>query len=184
MRAYDSSRVWAHDSSTVRAYESVTVHAYDSVDVRAGQWVDVHLHSEDAAVTVGDLIDMTKIDSSDPAIWCDFMGVEVDDDGLAHLYKAVDDDLCAGHSHVKTQYHIGGDPECDSWVDDNECGGGLHVCPTPDMALDHYVKATRFLEVTAPIDSIRPIDETKAKARTVHVLREVDRNGRPVEVEK
>ena len=50
------------------------------------------------------------------------------------------------------------------------------------MAKDHYRQATRFLEVTAPLDSIRPIDNTKAKASTLHILREVDLMGRAVEV--
>ena len=108
------------------------------------------------------------------------MGVEVDNAGLVHLYKAVDDDLYAGHAHVKTQYEIGGDPACDVWRDDSDCGAGLHACPTPGMALDHYRQATRFLEVTAPMSHLRPIDSTKAKAPTVHVLREVDLMGRPV----
>ncbi|WIY84303.1 hypothetical protein [Propionimicrobium sp. PCR01-08-3] len=37
------------------------------------------------------------------------------------------------------------------------------------------------IEVTAPVNSIRPIDPTKCKSPTVHVLREVDIDGEPVQ---
>ena len=154
--------------------------AYDSATVEAGRYVAVHLYSQRVTLSGGVLIDMTQIDETDPTQWCDLHGVDVDSDDLAHLYKAVDDDLYAGHSHVKTQYPIGGDPVCDVWRDDNDCGGGLHACPTPRLAQDHYRSAARFLEVTAPLSSLRPIDDTKAKMPTVHVLREVDVMGRPI----
>ena len=93
---------------------------------------------------------------------------------------AFDDSLTAGHSWTPTTYAIGSDPRCDEWLDNSSCGGGLHVCPTAWQALDHYNEATRYLEITAPLDSLRPIDATKCKAPTVHVLREVDLNMRPV----
>ena len=183
VEAFGSATVEASGSATVEASGSATVRAFGSATVLAGKYVAVHLHSARVTHTGGVIIDMTQLDRSDPTTWCDLMGVEVDGAGQVHLFKAVDDDLWAGHAHVKTQYPIGGDPQCDRWIDSNDCGGGLHACPRPGMAKDHSRKATRFLEVTAPLDSIRPIDNTKAKASTFHVLREVDLMGRAVEVE-
>ena len=180
VRAYGSATVRASGSATVEAYDSATVRAYDSATVQAAPYVAVHLFSADATVSGGVVIDIASLNQNDPRTWCELHGVTIDDDGNAHLYKAVDDSLTAGHSWTPTAYAIGSDPRCDEWLDNNNCGGGLHVCPTAWQALDHYAEATRYLEVTAPLDSIRPIDATKCKAPTVHVLREVDLNMRPV----
>ena len=179
VQASGSATVQAYGSATVRAYDSATVRAYDSTTVEAGSYVAVHLFSQKVTLSGGVLIDMTALDRYDPTMWCDLAGVHVDSEGLAHLYKAVDIELYAGHSHVKTQYPIGGDPECDIWRDNHDCGFGLHVYPTAWLAKDHYREATRFLEVTVPVADLRPIYPTKAKARTVHVLREVDLSMKP-----
>ena len=180
VRAYGSATVRAWDSATVRASGSATVQASGSATVEAAPYVAVHLFSARATVTGGVVIDIASLDQNDPRTWCELHGVTIDDDGNAHLYKAVDDSLTAGHSWTPTTYAIGSDPRCDEWLDNNNCGGGLHVCPTAWQALDHYAEATRYLETAAPLDSIRPIDATKCKAPTVHVLREVDLYMRPV----
>ena len=182
VEAWGSATVQASGSAIVWAYGSATVQACDSATVEAAPYVAVHLFSARATVTGGVVIDIAALDQNDPRTWCNLQGVTIDDDGNAHLYKAVDDSLTAGHSWTPTTYAIGSDPRCDEWLDNNSCGGGLHVCPTARQALDHYAEATRYLEITAPLDSIRPIDATKCKAPTVHVLREVDLNMRPVEV--
>jgi hypothetical protein len=106
--------------------------------------------------------------------------VDVDDDGNAHLFKAVDDDLAAGHSYRLTQYTIGQSVTAPDWFDNNDCGQGLHVCPTAVQAHEHFPAATRFVEVTVPVADLRPIDRHKCKAQTVLVLREVDVHGRPL----
>ena len=164
----------------VRASGSATVRASDSATVEAAPYVAVHLFSARATVTGGVVIDIAALDQHDPRTWCELQGVTIDDDGNAHLYKAVDDNLTAGHSWTPTAYTIGSDPRCNQWLANNSCGFGLHVCPTARQALDHYAEATRYLEVTAPLASLRPIDATKCKAPTAHVLREVDLNMRPV----
>ena len=172
--------VWAWGSATVRASGSATVRASGSATVRAAPYVAVHLFSARAAVTGGVVIDIASLNQNDPRTWCELHGVMVDDDGNAHLYKAVDDNLTAGHSWTPTAYTLGSDPRCNEWLANNCCGFGLHICPTAWQARDHYSDATRYLEVTAPLASLRPIDATKCKAPTVHVLREVDLNMRPV----
>ena len=180
VRASDSATVRALDSATVEASGSATVDAWGSATVEAAPYVAVHLFSARATVTGGVVIDIAALDQHDPRTWCELHGVTIDDDGNAHLYKAVDDNLTAGHSWTPTAYTLGSDPRCNKWLNSNSCGFGLHVCPTAWQALDHYAEATRYLEVTAPLASLRPIDATKCKAPTVHVLREVDLNMRPV----
>ena len=188
VRAWGLATVWASGSATVDASGSATVGAWGlatvrasgSATVRATPCVAVYLFSARATVTGGVVIDIASLDQDDPRTWCELHGVTIDDDGNAHLYKAVDDNLTAGHSWTPTAYTIGSDPRCNQWLANNSCGFGLHVCPTARQALDHYAEATRYLEVTAPLASLRPIDATKCKAPTVHVLREVDLNMRPV----
>ena len=180
VQAYGSATVRAYGSATVRASGSATVQASDSATVRAAPYVAVHLLSAHATVSGGVVIDIAALDQNDPRTWCELHGVTIDNEGNAHLYKAVDDNFTAGHSWTPTVYTLGSDPRCDEWLDNNDCGGGLHVCPTAWHARNHYSDATSYLEVTAPLTSIRPIDATKCKAPTVHVLREVDLDMRPV----
>ena len=180
VQAWGSATVEASGSATVRAWGSATVRASGSATVEAAPYVAVHLFSARATVTGGVVIDIAALDQHDPRTWCELQGVTIDDDGNAHLYKAVDDNLTAGHSWTPTAYTLGSDPRCNQWLANNCCGFGLHICPTAWQARDHYSDATRYLEVTAPLASLRPIDATKCKAPTVHVLREVDLNMRPV----
>ncbi len=58
--------------------DGATVHAYGG-DIRAGSHVAVHLHSGTARVEGGVLIDHTTVDQSDPATWCSYHGVRVED---------------------------------------------------------------------------------------------------------
>ncbi|MDI9627171.1 MAG: hypothetical protein QM286_01270, partial [Acidobacteriota bacterium] len=180
--AYGSATVEAYGSATVEAHGSATVQAHDSATVRASAWVAIHLHSAHATVAGRHIIDVTGLDLQDPATWCAYHGVQVDDDGRARLYKAVDDNLAAGHAWQPTTYPVGQTVTAPDWRDDNSCGHGLHVCPRPAQARDHYHEATRYLEVAVPVDQLRPIDDSKAKAPEVYVVREVDLSGRPVEV--
>jgi hypothetical protein len=66
------------------------------------------------------------------------------------------------------------------WRDDNGCGGGLHLSPTPAMASSYRLAASRWLRCTAAVEDVRPISggAPKAKVRTVRVEAEVDRFGR------
>ncbi|WP_281859088.1 DUF7666 domain-containing protein [Salana multivorans] len=171
------------DGGRVRSAAGTSIiHLYAGATLtRAGSHTAVYLHDAKVTVTGGHLIDVTDINQRDAAAWCAYHAVHVDDEGLAHLYKAVDDTLHAGHDHYLTQYPLGELVTDPRWRDDHECGGGLHVCPTPVMARDHYLAATRFLEITVSVNDLRPIDSTKCKAPAVTVLREVTLDGDPIE---
>jgi hypothetical protein len=190
VNAYDSSTVIAYDSSFVRAHDLVAVDAYGSSVVKAyglatvvaSKYVAVYLHSANVTLIGGVVIDMTELNLNDPQTWADYVGARVED-GLVYLYKAVDDDFYAGHAYIRTRYPIGQTVTAPDWRDDNNCGGGLHVSPHVHQALAYYSGAARVLEITVPLTDIRPIGTDKAKARSVTVVREVDRDGNPLEVE-
>ncbi len=177
--AGDNSTVRAWGNSTISAYDHATVKACDCVTVKAGICVPVHVYSKAVTHQGGVVIDMTAIDANDPETWCAMHLVEVDEDGQAHLYKALDADLNAGHDYRLTHYPIGQVvDDTANWVGNNRCGGGLHVSPTPWMANSYYEEASRFVEVCCPVEELRPID--KAKAPRLRVLREVTLDGSPI----
>lgn len=179
--AYDHATVSAGDNSTVKACGRAYVDAYGSATVKAGTCVPVHVYSKTATCQGGVIIDMTLIDANDPETWCAMHLVEVDEDGQAHLYKALDADLCAGHNYRLTHYPIGHVvDDTANWMDNNRCGGGLHVSPTPWLAKTYYKEASRFVEVCCPVEDLRPISSSKAKAPRLRVLREVTLDGSPV----
>ena len=151
---------------------SVIVRAEGSaVIAKAGPLATVYVYSAKVTVGGGRVIDMTAINELDPATWCEFNGVDVED-GEAILYKAVDDNLQSGRGF---EYTIGESVTCSDWTDNNDCGGGLHVSPTPVIARAYFPWATRFLEVRVPLEGVRPIlgSDPKVKFKTGRVVREV-----------
>ena len=181
VKACDCVSVTAYDHATVKACGRAYVDAYGSATVKAGACVPVHVYSKTVTHQGGVIIDMTVINIKNPETWCAIHLVEVDEDGQAHLYKALDADLNAGHDYRLTNYPIGHVvDDTANWVDNNRCGGGLHASPTPWLAKTYYKEASRFVEVCCPVEELRPIDAKKAKAPRFRVLREVTVDGSPV----
>ena len=182
VRAWGSTTVWAWDSATVWASGSATVRASDSATVWASSRVAVRLHSGHATVRGGVIIDHTAVDLRDALEWCAHHGVDVRD-GIATVYKAVADTWVSGHG---TSYAPGTTPEATDWIDNNECGGGLHFSPTPAQASDYcYAPDMRFLACDVAVETLRPIpDETMPKCKAPRVVspcRPVDIMGRPLD---
>ena len=141
--------------------------------------------SVDATITgTGHVIDMTAIDLSKRDDWIKYTGALVDEDGQIHLYKAVDDNLESAYSKGKFAYTVGSIVEPEWWKDNNRCGNGIHLCPSPQHARDHFPGATRFLEVTCDAATFIPIDTSKIKTAQAYVLREVDICGTPLKEDK
>lgn len=181
VNACDDATVTAWDHATVKAWGRASVNAYGSATVKAGTCVTVHVYSKTVAHQGGVVIDLTAINANDPETWCAMHLVEVDEDGQAHLYKALDADLNAGHDYRLTQYPIGHVvDDTANWADNNKCGGGLHASPTPWLAKTYYMEASRFVEVCCPVEELRPLDKSKAKAPRFRVLREVTVDGSPI----
>lgn len=140
VEAFDQVTVRAYDSSTVRASGSSTVHASGSSTVRASKYVGVTIHSNHAKVEGGNQIKLPRLDT--PEKWCEFYDVEVKD-GVAILFKAVDEKFCSKYG---TSYLPGTAPEAPDWDGGRaECGGGLHFSPRPYMAMSFNPEAVNFV---------------------------------------
>ena len=179
VRAWGSATVEAWGSATVEAWGSATVRASDSATVEATPYVAVHIHSARATVTGGTIINVAALDLTDPQTWCDYHGVEVVD-GIATVHKAVGDDWSTDRG---TDYSPGSLPACDDWLDDHECGGGLHFSPWPRQSRDYYRQATRYLAVGVALADLRPIPGGTPKCKAPRVVRacvEVDIDGKAV----
>lgn len=195
VEARGSSSVDARDSSRVEARDSSRVVARGSSRVEASTYVAVHLWSTKVTLSgSGHIIDMTTLDFDDPQQWCDYKGVTVrtrkriiTEDGMkvgcdvkvAILYKAVHDDWCTDRGPQWT-YKPGAIVTADDYTTDRECGGGLHLCPTPSGSRGYLSTATRFVACEADLADLIPLDD-KAKVRSVRVLYEVDEWGDRIE---
>jgi hypothetical protein len=173
--AWDSSSVVASSSSRVEARGSSSVEAWDSSSVEASKYVAVHLHSQRVTLTgKGHVIDLTAIDLNDPATWCEFHGVTVEN-GVAFLYKAVGEDWKSSYG---TSYEPGSTPEAPDWNTVQACGKGLHFCAHPLQSLSYLPGATRFLKCGVRLDEMVTLDDKVKVKRVVVPCVEVDRYGK------
>jgi len=116
-------------------------------------------------------------------LWCTEYGVGVED-GVAIVYKGVNDDFRSPHGGIYTPGSI---PVADDWDGGNdECGGGLHFSPTPLATKNFYDSATRFVACPVALSAMRPpkaTDEYPSKIKASGCcapVYEVDRYGRRV----
>jgi hypothetical protein len=181
VRASGSATVEAYDSATVRASGSATVHGRNTARITATSHVAVHLHQATVTVSGGVLINHAALNLEDPQAWCAYHGVTVTD-GVATVYKAVDDEWTTCHG---SDYSPGATPSAPDWSANNHCGGGLHFGPTPMHARYYHEDATRYLACPVAVADLRPILGGTAKCKAPRVLApgcvEVDLDGRIVE---
>lgn len=187
VRAYGNAVVQASGEATVTAYgatvhasEMATVRAYDSATVTASPCVAVYRHSPDVTITGGTVIEVPDLHGGDPAAWCAFHGLTVED-GHVVLYKGVGADL---RSDWGFHYPIGETVTAPDWEPTVECGNGLHLGPSPRHTLN-YVSGddtTRFLACRVAVDGLVPLGD-KVKVQRVEVLYEVDRHGQRLATE-
>ena len=186
--ASGSSYVEARGSARVVASDSAHVVAWDSSYVEATRFVSVHLHSKRVTLTASvaeHVIDVTDINLETLPDFLAYHGVKVTVRGDAVLYKAVDQNLQAGHGYTLTEYPIGGTVTAPDWEATQACGAGLHFGYTPVVARGYFngEGEPRFLEVHVPLEGLVPLGD-KAKAESCLVVREVDLYGRPVAAEE
>jgi len=187
VEARESSHVVARESSHVVARESSHVEAWGSSHVVASKFasVTVDRNSADNAAVVsgGVLIEIPAISTAED--WCAYHGAEVAD-GIAILYKAVDDDYATANSRrVGIFYTPGSEPTAPDWDPEPECGGGLHFTARPTAAKSYNPTATRFIACPVALADIvvhSPAsypDKVKAP-RLAGPAVEVDIYGEPV----
>ena len=118
--------------------------------------------------------------------WLDYYGVE-QKKGAVVLYKAISVEYKSGYGF---EYKPGSIPVAPDWDGgENECGGGLHFCPSPYMAKSFFDTATRFMACPIKVKDLRKpaINDqypTKIKARCCCApIWEVDISGEKIEFE-
>jgi hypothetical protein len=196
--AYDSSTVTAYDSSTVTAYGSSTVYASDSSRVYAYgssrvtasdfsmiavlatsvvikklldysvaslRGVKVKIEKKDKTATVIKTPKEMKHTKKSFADRC-----ESDKKGHVILFKSVNPETGCDYQTGKIKYE--GVVECPDWDSDPErqCGGGLHLSPTPGAALSYHQGKLLKCRVALKDLVVFASDVTKVRCKRVEVL--------------
>ncbi len=177
----DSSQVRAYGSSQVTACDSSQVRAYGSSQVTASKQVAVTVHDKHVKATGGVQINYKKPSSTEE--WMENYDLHPDANGVVILFKAVTDEYKSGYGMC---YAPGTTPSAPDWDGlDRECGGGLHFCPLPVMALGFHPEATKFVGCPVLVSEIvvHPDAQYPNKIKAPRVFGpcfEVDINGKPL----
>jgi hypothetical protein len=159
--------------------------AYGSSQVMATKYVAITIDSTyNGKLTGGTQIKIPPIKTAED--WLDYYGVPVTD-GVAILYKAVDEDYSTDNARdFSISYKPGEKPSAPDWDGGmNECGGGLHFCPTPGHTIRFNGDAKHFIACPVKVSEIvvhfpaQYPDKVKAP-RVVEPCYEVDINGNKI----
>jgi hypothetical protein len=176
VEALETATVAAGGTSSVRAFGLAVVRARHRARVEAADGVAVIRH--EGGSTAGG-----AARPASAAEWCAFYGVPVED-GVATLYKAVDDGFDSYHG---VSYRPGSMPQAADWDGgEQECGGGLHFSPRPTFALGAPADEVRFVACPVRLDDVvfHPggMYPDKVKARGVCApVYEVDEDGSAID---
>lgn len=178
VHAGDDARVWASGMCVVYVCENATVWAGSHVTV----YKETRFGPFRGKVKGGRVVVKRDADEMTSEQWCRAALVHVDDDGMAHLFKATDSE---GVSHRGGVYRVGEVvDDSANWKADHFFGGGLHVSPSPSMALVRSQldesRGVRFFEVTCPVSELVSVSDDVCKAPRLRVVREVDAWGEPL----
>lgn len=194
VRVRDKARVWAGTHVSVHAYDKAhvwatglcVVYAHESARVWAGSAVAVYKVERFGAfrgrVEGGRVIVKRPADEMSGEQWCRAALVQVDEAGLAHLFKATGSEGVSLRGGVYQVGEVVDDSE--NWKGDHFFGGGLHVSPSPRQALARSGfedrSGARFFEVTCPVSELVSVADDVCKAPRLRVVREVDVWGEPL----
>ena len=176
--------VEARGNSSVEAWGNVFVRLFAALKVKVSASCVVMIHGQAKSLIGGKRVKATK--PATAKAWCDQYGV-AHKGGVATLYKAVDDDYSTDRARSKGIFYRPGEaPVAPDWDDGKEeCGGGLHFSPHPEMALEFNTGAKRFVACSVKLKDIavhpygRYPQKVKAKGLCAPVY-EVDRKGRRI----
>jgi len=188
IRAHDFSRteILAHDSSrtdiTAWYWSAVFVSGRGACSVRAGCSALVRLATDAVNVSVTGGIVQRMEHPATASEWCDMFAATVVD-GVATLYKAVDDEYRSDRGFAYTPGTV---PVAPDWDEGKaECGGGLHFCATPQLAKTFHTAPARYvacpvkLRDMAVVKAPRYPSKIKAKGCCSPTW-EVDIDGNPL----
>jgi hypothetical protein len=194
VEAHGSSHVEAHGSSRVTAWESSHVEAWGSSRVEA--WMNASIKIQNNLVVVEKLKQFSVaicIDCSvsaqeqdetaqlitshrvmfDTSILCSIYRDNCHD-GKITLYKSVREDFLDFYS-ASIKYLPGTTVVCPDWDSDSnrECGGGLHLSPTPGLAQSFTEGKLLECEVDIQDIIVNKHNIAKVRCREVKILREI-----------
>ena len=178
VHAYDDARVWVSGTCVVYARENTAVWAGSMVTV----YKETRFGPFRGSVQGGRVVVKRDVDEMTSEQWCRAALVHVDEGGMARLFKATDREGVSRRGGVYRVGEVVGDSA--NWKGDRFFGGGLHVSPSPGMALvrsqlDEW-KGVRFVEVTCPVSELVSVADDVCKCPRVSVVREVDSWGEPL----
>lgn len=184
--AFDHVAVYAFDEARIWASGTCVVYAHEEVSVWAGSYVTVYKKTRFGPfrghVQGGRVVVKRDADEMTGEQWCRAALVHVDEDGMAHLFKATDRDGVSRRGGAYRVSEVVDDSE--NWKDDRFFGGGLHVSPSPSVALARSQldesRGVRFFEVTCTVSELVSVADDVCKAPRLRVVREVDAWGDPL----
>ena len=158
------AELWESSHAVGHKYNSITLHG-QKVHCKGG--VQIHIP-----------------DSFTAREWCDFYGVEIKK-GVATLYKGLDADYSTGNARSRGLfYQPRATPIALDWDGGKaECGGGIHLSPTPRHTLEFNYTAKIFMAFPVKLSQIQPYKNAqypaKVKVKTVCApIYEVDIDGK------
>ncbi len=180
VEASENATVEASENATVRAWENATVRAWENAilrllsdTIKSEAFHSVTIICQDCKPTIkrhgtGVAVVRTKTFRHTVKSFCEIYG---DGTKPLTLYKSVKEDGCDHHTG-RIKYK--GAVECPDW-DPNpnrQCGGGLHLSPTPYDALRYHDGKVLVCEVARKDIVVFPTDVTKVRCRKVKVIGE------------
>lgn len=190
MTATEMSTAYVAGTTVLDAYDQSTWHATDTAVVRAGgrsrgtlsgratasltgeavaraSWYASVLLDGDAIAEGGEQVRQEDISSSKGVL--ELYGAVRG--GKARLYKVLPEDRVSGRPFGKpTEWDIDSDVECDEWLPDPICEGGLFLYATLAHAAAAAVNDEVIVEVVADPADVAPVADGVVKARRVHVV--------------
>ena len=96
-------------------------------------------------------------------------------EGTITLYKSVNPDTLCDFKTGKIRYEVGKEVICPDWNPDKtvQCGNGLHLSPTPAMALSYNHGKVLKCEVDIKDFVVYSKDITKVRCKKVKVIEEI-----------
>jgi len=176
VEAWENATVRASGNATVRAWGNAIIRALAAIKIEAFHWVTVicqdckpaiKRHGENVTIARTKTLKHTQETFTDiyPA----------DKQGFTEMFKSVRPDTLCDFYTGDIKYE--GVVECPDWDanKDRQCGGGLHVSPTPEMAL-RYNGGGKVLRVRVHKDDyvVYPDDITKVRCRKLEVIGPVE----------
>lgn len=193
MTATEMSTAYVAGTTVLNTYDQSTWHATGTAVVRAGgrsrgtlsgratasltgeavaraSWYASVLLDGDAIAEGGEQVRQEDISSSKGVL--ELYGAVRG--GKARLYKVLPEDRVSGRPFNKpTEWDIDSDVECDEWLPDPICEGGLFLYATLAHAAAAAVNDEVIMEVIADPADVAPVADGVVKARRVHVVEEM-----------